>query len=158
MTIYIVTSGEYSDYKIRAVFTDKKMAYDCAKLFEKADWRVEEHEDTQVIPLCYRWHATLDVDGRMTTGEFDQPVTEQSNTMRMRADSQGTLSLHTFGTWGYVDKDGNHIGASRKGCGDRYTLLDTREGLCAYGETEEHAKKNVTDAMAKAKAILAGVT
>ncbi len=48
MTIYIVTSGEYSDYGIRYVFTNKAAADDCVAEYKKAhrsdDVEVEEHE------------------------------------------------------------------------------------------------------------------
>lgn len=42
-TIYIVTSGDYSDYGIRAVFTDKALAEQLVAL-RGSEYEVKEHE------------------------------------------------------------------------------------------------------------------
>lgn len=43
--IYVVTAGEYSDYRIQAVFSEKEIAEKYVKLFKKdSDFRVEEHD------------------------------------------------------------------------------------------------------------------
>lgn len=56
MKIYIVTDGEYSDYHIEAVFTDKKKAEIYASL-HNCDWveEFETHDDNitgDVEPWC----------------------------------------------------------------------------------------------------------
>lgn len=54
MKVYIVTSGEYSDYCIRKVFLDKEKADKCAELANRIgaaydDCRVEEYETSDDI-------------------------------------------------------------------------------------------------------------
>lgn len=73
MDIYIVTEGEYSDYSIRAVFTDKAKAEQYLQNIklchphEKSqieEWSTEEHEE--IARKC--WRSEID----LVTGELNE--------------------------------------------------------------------------------------
>ena len=67
MKVYIATDGEYSDYRIVAVFTDKTQAkYFCAAHeCNMEEWEADtEHLDTQK-ELKYLWCATFYSDGSL---------------------------------------------------------------------------------------------
>ena len=44
MTVYIVTSGEYSDYNIEKVFSNKPAAEDYIEWRRPSQYRIEEYE------------------------------------------------------------------------------------------------------------------
>ena len=71
MTVYVVTSGEYSDYGISAVFTDKEKAeIYCAAHSDKYDenYYIEEYDTEEVEiesskpPKC-KWRMVFDKYG-----------------------------------------------------------------------------------------------
>lgn len=70
-TIYVVTSGDYSDYSIDAVFTDKSLAEDFADT--SLDYRIEEYTANEKVEKTERWW-------RVVLGEhFDEPVISRSD-------------------------------------------------------------------------------
>lgn len=73
MTIYIVTRGEYSDYHIEAVFTNREQA----KLYcathndgwgecQIEEWETDEIKLDSSQELCEKWHGTFDFEGNLT--------------------------------------------------------------------------------------------
>lgn len=72
MKVYIVTSGEYSDYGIRRVFTDKERAelycamhesdYDAPEVEE---WDADDVEIDSSKPYMRRWVASVSPSGEM---------------------------------------------------------------------------------------------
>lgn len=56
-TIYICTSGEYSDYGINAVFTDRELAEAYARDFSRDSYggKIEVEEWTANITLDGKW-------------------------------------------------------------------------------------------------------
>lgn len=69
---YIVTSGEYSDYKIRGVFDSDKSRADIYA--EKICGRVEEYEvnlEQQTIPEEWAWVVRMKRDGSCTVRRED---------------------------------------------------------------------------------------
>ena len=79
MTVYVLTSGEYSDYSITAVFSSKQLAEQyIAKTNEKyRDWNIEEWVlDEEVLAQNIQvWHVGIALD----TGE----VLEQTEFIRL---------------------------------------------------------------------------
>ena len=70
-TIYVVTSGDYSDYHIDAVFTDKALAEDFADTI--IDSRIEEYATNEKMEKTELWW-------RVVLGEqFEEPVISRSN-------------------------------------------------------------------------------
>ena len=53
MTHYVITSGEYSDYHIVAVYADREEAYKVCKILndrcEYEDYTIEEYEDGSLV-------------------------------------------------------------------------------------------------------------
>lgn len=75
MTIYVATSGSYSDYHIDAVFTDKRQAevycaeHDCwLEEYESDEVRIETKKTPKKI-----WHATFNRSGLL--GLWDDHMT-----------------------------------------------------------------------------------
>jgi CRP-like cAMP-binding protein len=70
-TIYIVTSGEYSSYRIDAVFSTKKLAEDFVarngKFVSSADieeWKLDDLQDASYVEV---WHCVIDHDGDLVS-------------------------------------------------------------------------------------------
>lgn len=71
MKVYVVTSGDYSDYGIEAVFTDAQKAIDYAKYCCSWDaGRVEEYEtkDDEIVNKCKKLTCTCNVYDKDYTG------------------------------------------------------------------------------------------
>lgn len=73
MKVYIVTSGEYSDYGIRRVFTNKEKAeLYCAMHgggcdpYYAEEWEVDDVEIDTTKPYMRQWEARITPSGRMT--------------------------------------------------------------------------------------------
>lgn len=65
MIVYVVTDGEYSDYHIEAVFTDKEQAeLFCATRNLSAEdikeYDTEEHKFETATPIYSRWHFAVE--------------------------------------------------------------------------------------------------
>lgn len=127
-TIYIVTEGEYSDYRIVGVFSDKAVADDhCAaynsteRLYSRGDRSVEEWTIDGMVPPgrgLLRFTVTASLDGW-------NHVTEAS------PDDADELSP--------TSTDGTHW----------------RQAV--WARNEDHAEKIVRDNIARAKAEEAGI-
>ena len=52
MTVYVVTTGSYSDYGIHSIFTDKNKAKECAKLLDNSN-DIEEYETSDNVVFRY---------------------------------------------------------------------------------------------------------
>lgn len=71
MIIYIVTSGEYSDHGINAVFTDKSLATEYARVKQAT---IEEWEADQPSPFPIGrtpYYVMMDIEGRSDVGQCD---------------------------------------------------------------------------------------
>ena len=83
MKVYLVTSGEYSGYRIEKIFLDKKKAKEFAKWVPYAN-DIEEYEtaDDVCYGKCYRVRATY-VEGQQVRFDIDKvhidKVSECSN-------------------------------------------------------------------------------
>lgn len=83
-TIYIVTSGEYSDYEIEAVFTDKRQAelYCATKRHEYMtieEWETDAVKmESDKEPLRY-WRMTFDIKGDRHSVLYDEGYTFTEN-------------------------------------------------------------------------------
>lgn len=77
MTVYVVTRGEYSDYHIESIFTDKEQAvlycathesdygWECPEIEE---WEADERKFENNAPIKKMWKARVDVrTGNITT-------------------------------------------------------------------------------------------
>lgn len=92
--IYIVTSGEYSDYGIDAVFTTKEKAVDYVEQ-HGTDYRIEEYDlDEEVKKETQLWRIELCVED----GKFD----EASPTSYNRNELVDTCYI--FGSFGMKEK------------------------------------------------------
>lgn len=83
---YIVTSGEYSDYKIRGVFDSDKARADIYA--EKICGRVEEYEvnlEQQTIPEEWAWVVRMKRDGTCKVSREDMEEREEE----IRGDKTG---------------------------------------------------------------------
>lgn len=78
MKVYVVTSGEYSDYTIEKIFLDKEKAKEFAKWVPYAN-DIEEYEtaDDVCYGKCYRVKATY-VEGQKVRFDIDK-ISECSN-------------------------------------------------------------------------------
>lgn len=66
--IYIVTSGEYSEYHIDAVFSTKELAEDCIQQ-NGTDYRIEEYNlDEEIDRNTKLWRVEFDIKD----GEFKE--------------------------------------------------------------------------------------
>jgi hypothetical protein len=78
-TAYIVTQGEYSDYKIVAVFSTRELAeaflrvYDSQGTYDSAD--IEEHEidphQSEINAGLKVYEVTMDIDGNNAKAELN---------------------------------------------------------------------------------------
>ena len=72
MVVYVVTDGEYSDYHIEAVFTDKEQAeLYCATHNLQTDsieeYDTEEHKFESATPVYSRWNFHIEEKNGKTT-------------------------------------------------------------------------------------------
>lgn len=130
MMIYIAVSGDYSDYGIDAVFTVKEAAEKYVELRNKQSrYANASIEEWEAdTPLPSLWYSVSLRQPFSSEGKGDEPVI-----------GDGTPSLS-------VEKP--------------RTLVYKRNGFwvgSAYGRTPEKARKNLWDAIAKAKAEEAGL-
>ncbi len=138
MIIYIVTSGDYSEYSILRVFRDKVKAELYVDLYNKGfNYTVAEIEewDTNPEPEPFIAYAvTYDYPflyGGKGKGHYD---TEGEPTLTRSATLTRVARMPpTFVTARHKDRPDMFVGI-------------------AYGKTYEHAEKNLWDAIAKAKA------
>ena len=75
MTVYVITSGDYSDYAIEALFTDKAKAEAFVYIYNKShEWDsacIEEYEaDAIAVPDGY-WFMVTKHSGRVYARAFD---------------------------------------------------------------------------------------
>lgn len=142
MKIYIVTSGEYSDYSIDSVFTDKAKAEACVELRNRASnysvYDIEEWEADEEMPFeaySVRFYPKL-----IATGE------------RKFASYVGESQLERVPGVTVVK-------ALPKATVNKVRLADGSEVFmgAAFGLTYEKAEKSLWDALAKAKAEDAGL-
>lgn len=131
MTIYIVTSGEYSDYHIDAVFSKLEQAeLYCATHEDDLDYpRVEEYAVDEVTlcgsaKLMRRW--TADVNSSGAIAEMDSALTFKTGSAKVRP-----------GQWPY----------------DGYYVELTTPNACS----EDQARKAIFDHIAKYKAETNGI-
>lgn len=73
MTVYVVTRGEYSDYHIEAIFTNKEQAVLYCATHESGygweppeieEWEADEHKFENNVPVKKSWKARVDVRTR----------------------------------------------------------------------------------------------
>lgn len=106
MKVYVLTSGEYSDYTIEAVKLDKDQAETLERIHP--DWRVEEYDtdDIQILEK-YRYYVLVDDNGAVHT---NIPYFEPPNTPLNRPRYCRAPWLRQHGWWEvYVEaKDAEH--------------------------------------------------
>lgn len=86
-SVYIVTSGSYSDYQIVIVFATKELAD--AFVSDNGDCDVEEYPLNTVVPKVYKWFAWIKLDsGEIYHVSEFLPVFEQE----LRDSGNGNLS------------------------------------------------------------------
>ena len=99
-TIYVVTSGEYSDYSIRALFSTKELAQDFIDIQPNPQYhRIEEYEidkferHIREDMRCYR--VAMDIDGNSSVypSDFDSNDEEYLNLYHQ---SNGVKSFVTY--------------------------------------------------------------
>jgi hypothetical protein len=130
-TIYVVTSGEYSDYSINAVFDDEELAKAYRDAFSTKGYgsrlEMEEYEANAVehngwAPGLFPWNAEIAEDGEIVK-----------------------LELKPDYGW--------HLGI-----GDRFKYADKSDVivlLCSFlARDEEHARKIAGERWAKKKATM----
>jgi hypothetical protein len=66
MNVWLVTTGEYSDYQVRAACSSPEVAQGIADQFSDAN-EIEEIIVDEEVPVFYDWFAQLDVE----TGELN---------------------------------------------------------------------------------------
>lgn len=97
-TIYVLTSGSYSDYTIIAVFSTKELATRLIELGHGDD--IEEYEldafgDEWLAKHITRWRVTMELDTADVTDVFPYQLVEQ--------DSPDNHYSH-IEKYGYMDK------------------------------------------------------
>ena len=92
MTIYVVTSGTYSDYGINAMFSTKTLAEEwIAKLegsYDIEEWELDAEKNSEPLTL---WQ----VIGKLSTGE----VTNTNKYERLVAVRHNGKATNTIGDW-----------------------------------------------------------
>lgn len=115
--VYIITTGSYSDYSIRGVYSTRKKAEASLVLFENNYEypRVEEHilDAVAPIPKGYNaYHVFMDVDGNTKSthevefenlGEFENGATEGFGYKRV-----GSTSVREGVRFNVVGRDLKH--------------------------------------------------
>lgn len=143
-TIYLLTSGQYSDYSVDAAFTTRAEAERAAELHEKdkrwGDARVEEYVLYDRCPdftTVYKVGVRLYEDG---TTDMDEDV-------------------RTHLPWNHFD--GPHLNGRPKVSSGRWFSSTTHPKkniyISGYGSTLESTRKAVFDRVAQEKAKLAGI-
>ena len=142
MKIYIVSSGEYSDYSINSVFTDKAKAEACVEIRNRASnysvYGIEEWDADQTLPFeaySVRFSPKLIATGK-----------------RKFASYVGESQLERVPGVTVVE-------ALPEAIVHKVRLADGSEIFMgtAFGLTYEKAEKSFWDALAKAKAEDAGL-
>lgn len=104
--VYVLTSGEYSDYSIEAVTLDKDQAETLERIH--TDWNIEEYDtdDIQILEK-YRYCVCVGDDGTATAGI---PHYEPPNTPLNRPRYLRSLGRRQIRWWEvYVEaKDSEH--------------------------------------------------
>ena len=124
MKVYIVTSGEYSDYSIRRVFTDKERAELYCAMHEEEyydpyiaeEWETDDVEIDTAKPYMRRWDANISPSGRVTWIDGRCTFNERNAITKNRSYN---------GSW-------------------FYTVIATLD----KGKTEDEAKKIILDRLA----------
>lgn len=60
MKVYVVTSGEYSDYKIEAIFSTKEKAEECSLWTPRSE--IEEYEVDKKDESCKYYYMSMSID------------------------------------------------------------------------------------------------
>lgn len=78
MKVYIVTSGEYSDYHIDRVFSTRKKAQEFLDHIGKAGFNIEEYDVDEKTPRgVFSYQVIIpDYSGRKTRVSLQEPFTE----------------------------------------------------------------------------------
>lgn len=139
--VYVVTSGEYSDYRIEGIFTTPNRAERLSKVIDDSngvdEWTLDEYGDAPV-------HARYDVIFHPTTSEV--------------------LSAEKIGHFGtesprVVEQPKFHYSVTTDFLGTKGTFSADITAIRAvvYAETKEKALKVAQDAFAKYKAEKEGL-
>ena len=133
MTVYVITKGDYSDYHVCAVATDKKKAKILKKAFDDKDgWR----------------------EARIETYETDEFITEIESGLKLFDCSMkdGDLSVTTWMT------DLDYIGSSDFKVRKHKERFNTSTyAVYVWAKDEDHARKIAADKIAEYKAKEAGI-
>lgn len=139
MKVYVLTSGNYSDYHIVGVTTDKKTADDYKAIFEapkRDEWSITErinievydtdclYSDTSLVPFIVNFTAS--------TGEI-----------------RNIINCFEDGTYSFYDFSADKV---------RYDRRWDRLSIHVKAKDEEHAKKIACDKLAEWKAKREGIT
>jgi len=140
MIIYIITQGDYSDYSIRKVFTDKTLAENYVEMLNKTngysnaeieEWETEGEPEFIAYAVTYDYVYSYNRTKR-SQGEYEtngEPTLTRSAPLTHLV----TQMPQTLVTNRHKERPDVYVGI-------------------AYGKTYEHAEKNLWDAIAKAKA------
>jgi hypothetical protein len=98
MIIYIVTQGEYSDYGIKAVFTDKTQAmYYCALHNDDyyapcflEEWKSDVDEIVTSKELGEKWYCDFSFDGKFESAK-------KSDSYEFLSDARPEVIRHSWG-------------------------------------------------------------
>lgn len=134
MTVYVITKGDYSDYHICAVATDKKKAEVLRKAFSDKDgWR----------------------EAVIETYETDQFLTEIESGLKLfdcavKDDSEMSISTD-MSDLDYIDDSDFRVREYSKG------YMAPGYGVYVWAKDEDRARKIAADKIAEYKARKAGV-
>lgn len=123
--IYIVTSGEYSDYGIDAVFTTKEKAVDYVEQ-HGTDYNIEEYNlDEEVEKKTQLWYVTFCVeDGKLREAN---PISHNRNklvdTCSIFEVFDGKAKYHNI----YIYIDSDSMGRAVKIARERFTAVKANE-------------------------------
>ena len=77
--IYIVVSGEYSDYQINAVFSTRKLAKDYIQQ-RGTDYRIEVYElDEEVVKETKLWNIIFELETNRPVSAFAEKLDDNDN-------------------------------------------------------------------------------
>ena len=107
MIIYVVTSGEYSDYGIRAVFTDKNAAekyveqlntplHEGEYMSEYDVARIEEWTADEKVGMIRRMVYLCNSDGREWSYSTESQPNARTPTPHIDTDVRGDFRAHSF--------------------------------------------------------------
>lgn len=83
MKVYLVSSGEYSDYGIDAIFSTRELAerylagnekYDKYDLYVIEEWELDEHQHEALRPIWIVWIGLSKDSGKITSESRDVEV------------------------------------------------------------------------------------